>query len=284
MKNRSSHTARPSQDTVGLGRTPGQRGAEVLAGLRAEMMPSPSTKALSRVMGRVVARMLKEMEKEAAVNFVMARFLGFKEMVLQALESAPTPNGAMTVVDIAAGFSPRNFQLAIEHPDVTFIEIDLPDVVAEKQKRLRRGASIILPDNMRWLSADLGVEPLHEVLHGQQVDVVTAEGLNAYFSNKEMSRIAANVLPNLKPGGFYVSDIPWREGLDQIQEAARFFSRQAGEFKGIIEDRDTAQAIMQKGGYDQVEVLLFSELPPRANIPKPLIEFAYLVRAHKPDA
>ncbi|GAB4275298.1 MAG: hypothetical protein Kow0080_24580 [Candidatus Promineifilaceae bacterium] len=282
MESKGSPTAKPTQDTVGLGRTPGQRGAEVIAGLRAQLIPSPVTKTLSTFTGRMFAQILMGMENRAAVNFVIARYLGFKEFVRQALEALTAVTNNITVVDLAAGFNPRNFDLAQEWPNVTFIEIDLPDVVAEKEKRLQKAYSLVLPSNIQWLSADLGVDPLHKILENQQVHVVTAEGLNAYFTPAEVTQIAANIRPNLVPGGWYVSDIPWKTGMDKIAESARFFSRQAGEFKCILNDKEEAAALMQNAGYDPVDVMHFSELPFRADIPEELIEFAFLVRAQKP--
>jgi len=49
------------------------------------------------------------------------------------------------------------------------IEIDLPDVIQEKQKRLEKGG-ISIPPNILWKSADLGVQPLNAVLEGQLVN------------------------------------------------------------------------------------------------------------------
>jgi hypothetical protein len=46
-RSKASPTALPSSDVLGLGRTSGQRGAEIMAGVRAEITPSPITIALS---------------------------------------------------------------------------------------------------------------------------------------------------------------------------------------------------------------------------------------------
>jgi O-methyltransferase involved in polyketide biosynthesis len=146
----------------------------------------------------------------AALNFIAAR-----------------PEG-MTVVDIAAGFSPRGIQLANAYPDIQVIEIDLPDVVRDKQLRLKNARNITVPRNISWKSADPGVTPLSEVLDGQLVDFVVAEGLAAYFTPADNQRIAWQIRQSLRPGGKYLCDIPWEQGMKYARNATRFFSRQAG--------------------------------------------------------
>lgn len=274
-----SDTAKPSYDSFALGRTPGQRGAEIIAGIRHELAATPETRALSRMAGRMVTRLIRVLERsDVAFNYVPGRLYGFKALIERHLPEDPA---GCVVVDIAAGFSPRSLYLAQQHPDVTFIEIDLPDVVREKQRRLRQGHGFTVPDNLRWYEADLGVQRLLSVLEDQQVNIITAAGLNAYFSHDDITQIAANAHESLQPGGVYISDIPWRTGMDRIAQAARFFSQQAGEYKGIVEGPQQAHDIVLAAGFSSVETILLSELTDAPQMPQPLIDFAIVVAAVK---
>src|SRR5215471_2870363 len=82
----SSPTAQLSCDTLGLGRTSGQRGAEISAGIRAEFMPSPVTKALRRHVGQVTAKILLRIVpscEQAGVNFLVVRAEVFAAIIKQ---------------------------------------------------------------------------------------------------------------------------------------------------------------------------------------------------------
>ncbi len=276
-KPRPSLTAIPSEDTMGLGRTPGQRAAEMIAGIRAEIMPSPLTTALTSLIGRAVAGTLMRLEsdRERAANFIIGRYIGLSRL---AEESLPEGGQSGTIVEVAAGFSPRGMEFASERPGIQYIEVDLPDVVEEKQKRLEK-AEITPPPNLSWLAADLGVTPLAEVLGERKVDVVLAEGLMAYFPHSEVIRIAAHIREVLVPGGSLLCTVPWREGMQHLRMAVRFFRRLAGQHRGIVEDENQARELFESAGYTDVSVYQVSQLAESMGIPTPLTDFAFLVRA-----
>ncbi|NDJ59847.1 MAG: methyltransferase domain-containing protein [Chloroflexi bacterium] len=279
----ASRTAQPSYDSMGLGRTPGQRGAEILAGLRAEIMNTPESAALARLSGRIVARILRSLQSRnlAGINFIGARLYGMKELARRALPPGDQP---ATVVEVAAGFSPRSIEFAQAHSHVTVIEVDLPDVVEEKQKRLQRARMIEIPANLSWLSADLGVTPLAAVLEGRQVDVIVAEGLLAYFEPSESIRIARQFRDSLKPGGVFITDLPRRQGIldAQSQSGMRMFSRQAGSFLTIADGEEGAQQLFSEAGYVDVQVHYPSTLAETLNLATPVFDYEYLVSGRNP--
>ncbi|NDJ59846.1 MAG: hypothetical protein GYB67_01905 [Chloroflexi bacterium] len=283
---RASRTARPSFDSMALGRTPGQRGAEILAGLRAELMNTPEAAALSRLSGRIVARIIRSLlgGNPSGINFVLARLYTNKELIRRAL---PPDNQPATVVEVAAGFSPRGFEMAREHPHTQIIEVDLPDVVEEKQKRLRRARNLeALPPNLSWLSADLGVTPLAEVLSRGQVDVIVAEGLLAYFTPAETLYILSGFRASLKPGGVLLADIPRRQGMldAQSQSGLRMFSRQAGSFVNIAASEEAAGQQFLDAGYTDVTVDYASQMAELLGLPTPVLDFAYFVAGRSMSA
>lgn len=268
-------TAKQTTDQMGLGRTQGQRGAEILAGLRAELMPSPESSALCRFSGRVTARIVLGLVKDRRLlNFVPVRLGGMTELTKRYLPD--DPQNAL-IVDIAAGFAPRGFQLAKALPDTQIIEIDLPDVVDEKQKRLNKHFD--LPANLHWKSADLGVTPLKDVLENQQADVIIAEGLVAYFALEEFTRITRNILACLKSGGVFICDVPWKPGMDEIKDAGRFFSRFAGNFIGVAHDETEARATLENSGASEVIVYHPEPLAVELNLPNPVFEPSLFVVA-----
>jgi O-methyltransferase involved in polyketide biosynthesis len=277
QENKPYPTAQVTPDAMGLGRTSGQRGAEILAGLRAELFPTPETVALARWSSRMIANVFTRLEKsKAALNYVAVRPNGMTELVTRALSPDRTDQ---IVVDIAAGFSPRGIQLANRFPNLNVIEIDLPDVVKDKQLRLRTARTVTIPRNMSWKSADLGVTPLADVLEGQLVDVVVAEGLTAYFTPKDNQRIASLVRESLRPGGKYICDITWEEGMQNAKEATRFFSRQAGKFLGMMKDEAAMKQLMLDAGYSSVEVVRPAKLAAEIGLPTPVMEFSFFVVA-----
>ncbi|HEX2908369.1 MAG TPA: class I SAM-dependent methyltransferase, partial [Phototrophicaceae bacterium] len=157
---------RRDEDKMALGHTPSTRSAELVAGARAILMNTPETTALGSMSGRIVARVLTETGGKSNILW----FFPARMMAIETLTQQLMPNKSeLLLVDVAAGFSPRGLHMAREYPQARVIEIDLPDVVAEKKLRLKRGR-IPLPDNLSWIEADLGKVNLQDVLDGQQVD------------------------------------------------------------------------------------------------------------------
>jgi O-methyltransferase involved in polyketide biosynthesis len=277
----SSPTAQSSHDTMGLGRTSGQRGAEILAGIRAELMPSPVTSALSRYVGQVTAKIMMRVMSaggRAGLNFLAVRTDGFAALIKKLIADKKDP---VLLVEIAAGFSPRGVELAQELPHVEVIEIDLPDVVKEKQRRLQK--AITLPQNISWRAADLGVASLASVLEGRQATVITAEGLLPYFAREQQVQICRQCFDNLLPGGAMMADMSWKEGVALSQKGTRFFSNQAGRLLGIVDDQAAARGIFMDAGYQKVDVYLPTELAPQYGLPMPVMNFQLLVAAYKAD-
>jgi hypothetical protein len=265
----SSYTARPTPDTVGLGRTAGQRTAEIFAGLRAELMPSEETRALSRMSGRVIARLMMGLGRPELFNFVPVRLGGFHGLIHKHLPTSP-PVGT-TIVEIGAGFSPRGLQLARALPQALVIEVDLPDVIEEKQKRLSKMADGTLPANLTWRTADLGVTPLADVLEGMKVDMVVAEGLLPYFTHEEIPAVGGHVRASLRPGGTFIADLGYTspEGEQQARKVVSMFRRQTRTTPGSVTDEATAQRLFAEAGYDRVTLYRMPDIAEMFDLPRP---------------
>ena len=283
---KQSPTAQVSPDKLGLGRTSGQRGAEIFAGVRAEFLPSPVNVALSRWSGRLTARMMKTMGLmfgktiNGYVNFMIARTDGITRLVQEAI---PEDAKDILLVDIAAGFSPRGIQLAQAIPSARVIEIDLPDVILEKKRRLKRVRDFEIPLNLDWITADLGVQSLSDVLANQRVDAISAEGLTPYFAPADLILIASSIKDNLKSGGVFVTDMAWSKGVKEGGRASHFLSQQAGTFLGAMKNKEEAEQIFRDAGYDTVTVYIPTEISQRFGFPQPANDLQFLVVAKKAE-
>ncbi len=278
----SSPTAQETLGVLGLGSTQGQRSAEMVAGLRAELMPSPETLALTRTAGRVIAGVLLRIARgdHAKINVVAARPAAFHHLITQELRDKPEAH----FVELAAGFLPRGLQLARLLPSLKVTEIDLPNVISDKQQRLQK-ARLAMPPNIHWLSADLGVTPLSRVLEGQKADVIAAEGLLGYFPLDQVQLIAARVRESLKPDGVFIADIGTQEGIKLLsqgktRQAINIFRRNVGQWPGLVRDGQHAQDIFRAAGYRHVEThalsALVADLP---HVPKPVADVTLFVIA-----
>src|SRR5258706_3280056 len=54
------------------------------------------------------------------------------------LERAISAGEVSQVIEVAAGLSPRGFSFTRQHPELTYIEADLPDMAAHKRRALER--------------------------------------------------------------------------------------------------------------------------------------------------
>ncbi len=279
----TSLTAQESSGILGLGRSSGQRSAEMLAGIRAELMPKPEYLAMARPAGRVIGGLLIRLGRgeQAKSNFVIARPEAFRYLISEALRDKPNPH----YVELASGFLPRAWQMASQFPQLRVTEIDLPEVMEEKQRRFSK-ARLVLPPNLRMLSADLGVTPLSEVLGGEKADVISAEGLLPYFTLDVVQQIGTGVRQSLKVGGIFIADILTKEAVHELgqgraRQAATLFRRNAGNWLGVVDDSAHAQELFKAVGYSRVETYRISELAERlAHLPKPVANATLFVVAH----
>lgn len=272
-----SETALPSRDVFGLGRTSGQRGAEILAGFRAEYLPSPEHKALSRMSGRVIARLiLSTTRSSGAMNYTLGRPHVIDHLIQETLATVDSPP---VIVEIAAGLSPRGLRMAQALPEATFIEVDLPDVVAEKQKRIQAPRDLTVPPNLKWITADLAVTPFSEVMDGRKAHVICAEGLVGYLRHPQIVTLSRSVRETLHPGGAFITDLGLQAGVKAIKQAASMFSRQAGNWYGTVDDIDHGKRLMHEAGFEDVKAYLPSELVETLDLRTPMLDISCFLRA-----
>ena len=111
-------------------------------------------------------------------SFLLARHRLIDHPLVEAVESGRVG----TVIELAAGLSPRGLRMTTRFPLLTYVEVDLPAMAATRRERLRRSGSSSARLSVE--SADVFDGPLEQVFSAgddtKGVAVVT-EGLVNYF-------------------------------------------------------------------------------------------------------
>lgn len=111
------------------------------------------------------------------------------------------------VIEIAAGFSPRG-SMASANANVHYFEVDMPDVVALKNRQLQSsptGSTVLARNNFKLLSGDI-TQLDFSVFPAQRSFIIT-EGLMMYFKREMQLQIWKKIADYLAiNGGEYVFD------------------------------------------------------------------------------
>ncbi|MEO5610118.1 MAG: class I SAM-dependent methyltransferase [Ornithinibacter sp.] len=148
------------------------------AGLGEPALDSP----VARLAGRVGAARGRALDRVGALRletFLLARHQLIDHLLVEAIEAGRVT----TVVELAAGLSPRGLRMTRRFPALDYVEVDLPAMAERKRERLLRiGAQD--GRRLRVEAADVFAGSLDEVFASidppQDVAVVT-EGLINYF-------------------------------------------------------------------------------------------------------
>lgn len=165
-------------------------------------------------------------------DFLLARHA----LIDRLLEGAIASGEIGQVVEIASGLSPRGIRLTSAHPEITYVEADLPAMAQRKRRALEGGGRAGERVRVRDLDAfadpgsELSLAALTaELDRGAGLAIVT-EGLLNYFPRGHVERLWRSIADALSgfPSGLYTSDLHLAEhnrGLVQ-----RVFSTGLGVF------------------------------------------------------
>ncbi|MDX2163573.1 MAG: class I SAM-dependent methyltransferase [bacterium] len=272
----------PVKPSQGIVREASPLTAELVAGARARFENSPEARAMVTFSGHVLARMFHTIASESIVNTGTARDVTMNYLVEAHL---PTDGTRRTFVDLACGYSSRGAVLARQRPDLDVIEIDLPPVVKEKRIRYAR-AAIKLPENHRFITADLKTSALHEMLGDVRADVVMARGLLIYFDMPTITSAIQHILTGIKPGGRLIADLVYNAGdrLSGFGQVVNFIRRDthSDASRGQFESPEAAAALFAANGYADVRAETIESTAKRAGYEKPLNNLMILVDAGRP--
>lgn len=111
------------------------------------------------------------------------------------------------VIEIAAGFSPRG-SMASTDANVHYFEVDMPDVVALKNKRLQdtaEGRVVLERKNFTLMPGD--ITQLDFGRFPQRRSFIITEGLMMYFTREQQLQIWRNIADHIHTcGGEYIFD------------------------------------------------------------------------------
>ena len=167
--------------------------------------------------GRVLFETLRPMNtvnsmlgRGSLENYLLARH-GAIDLLL---ERAIDEQGITQVIEIASGLSARGWRFSTRYPELTYIEADLPDMVARKERALARIDGLSPGHRLAELDAlnESGPDSLSGVASGLDRTrglVVITEGLLGYLPTDEVKGIWARIARTLSgfDRGRYISDV-----------------------------------------------------------------------------
>lgn len=169
----------------------------------------------------------------------MIAHIGHRKRFVDDEVRAALATGAVQVLVLGCGLDTLAIRHAPRHPDVAFVELDLPRTI--DPKRAATGRAGLGAPNLHQVGAELGTVPLAEVLAGVPAwrpgrrSVVVAEGLLMYLDEADvralLDALAAQVgegstlvfswLPHDEQGRFLV-DAVTRRSLQAVGEPIRW--------------------------------------------------------------
>ena len=161
-------------------------------------------------------------------------FLLSRHLVIDALlEEAIAAGRVGQVLEVACGMSPRGWRFTERHPDLVYVEADLPAMAADKREALGR---IGRPDTHRVVDLDALADdgPLSlPAVAGRELapDVglaIITEGLLSYLPRDAVLNLWARFADAIgdRPDGIYLSDL--HVDSDTPQPLARAFEAALG--------------------------------------------------------
>jgi O-methyltransferase involved in polyketide biosynthesis len=214
-------------------------------------------------------------------------FLLARHLVIDALLEEAIADGSVgQVLEVACGMSPRGWRFTERHPDLVYVEADLPDMAARKREALAR---IGRPPGHRVGELDAlapdGPLSLTTVAAGLDPDrglAIITEGLLSYLPRDAVLRLWRGFAGTVGrfPGGLYLSDL--HVDSDAPTAAARAFEVALSAFVRTrvsvhFGDAEQARDTLLAAGFSAAEVFPASEHP--AAPPRPGADRVRIVRA-----
>ena len=159
------------------------------------------------------------------------------------------------VVELACGMSPRGLRFTREHPDLVYVEADLPGIAEQKRDALARCGG--LSDRHRVESVDVFGDDFGRLFAGLDTNrgvAVVTEGLLNYFPTARVEELWSRIAGELArfPSGLYLSDLHLAGGAGPVDHA---FVLALGAFvRGRVhlhfDDASSAVQVLEQRGFD----------------------------------
>jgi len=160
--------------------------------------------------------------------------LGRAAFAERALECAVRTGGAKQLLILAAGLDTFAYRQPEWAARLSILEIDRPDVLAEKQERLRK-AEISVPENVFFAGADFTAARWWEALTAcpgffrETPTFCSMLGLSYYLSAADLQRMLTVLAAWIPKGSSVVFDYPAAETGCGFDERQRRLAAAAGE-------------------------------------------------------
>jgi len=173
----------------------------------------------------------------AALRPVQGNILARARYVEEKLEQA-LDRGSVQYVMLGAGLDSYALRQARSSDRLHIWELDHPDSQAQKLAKLKT-LPVAVPDNVRFVSADLQTTPLTDALEGagfpfQATAFVSLLGVSYYINENALFALIGDIAAHFAPGSQLVLDIRVTrrfiapDYLDTYEKTARF-TRKRGE-------------------------------------------------------
>ena len=187
------------------------------------------------------------------------RYLFIRHRAFEERLDATVPD---MVIEVAAGLSPRGLTYARRWARTRYLELDLPNMVAAKRKRLQ---SLRLPPNYHLAETDILARDFIERLPlkptPDQTLMVITEGLMDYLNMAEKHRAWENIVALMKmaaPDSRYLMECWPRQRVLPASPAGRLGVKGVSMLVGrrvdenLHENRKEAEAALRQAGFATV--------------------------------
>ncbi|HET9931963.1 MAG TPA: class I SAM-dependent methyltransferase [Polyangiaceae bacterium] len=149
-------------------------------------------------------RIAEQLPKGPLSWSIAVRTKVFDELVLEAI----TSHGARTVVNLAAGLDTRPYRLPLP-PDLRWVEVDLPELVASKTDALRRERPRCRVERMALDLADADARRalFSQFDHEPGCVLVVTEGLLVYLEEEVVTALARELREYFPTGLWLMENI-----------------------------------------------------------------------------
>jgi O-methyltransferase involved in polyketide biosynthesis len=194
------------------------------------------------------------------------------------LDALVLESGTTSVIELAAGLSARGVRVTSD-PNVTYVEVDQPRVVAKKRELLGRtdaGRAALRRPNLTMVAGDALALSLDSLLAPEaQRPVVIAEGLMMYLDATSQRRLFAAVaeLLSARGGGAFAFDLvpsieqPKPGALGRVLGGLMRALTRGGGFVRDARTRSDVASDLRAAGFEDVQMIEPSAAPPSWRVP-----------------
>jgi O-methyltransferase involved in polyketide biosynthesis len=206
-------------------------------------------------------------------HYLLARHLAIDKLLQQGIEE----HGITQVIEVACGLSPRGWRFTQRYGDrITYVEADLPDMAARKQRALERMNSLSATHRVEEVDAlrddgPTSIGALAGELSSDRGLAIITEGLLGYLPGDQVQSLWRRFADAL--GGFsqgrYLSDL--HVGDAQTAQVRIFRVLLSAFVRGPVSlhwgDARQARAALLAAGFNAAEVHRAATLAPEARGP-----------------